>query len=211
MEGSRLLILQILQKDRDSTVVGLARAIGLASATVRRHLDILQRDGLVAFTTVHKRTGRPEHSFHLTEEGQETLPKGYKRLLGLMIGELALLTAEDTKAHVGDQLLEFVFKRVSEQACGEIAVELEGENLEHRLQALLQLLHKENFSPEAEVVDGTLNIRLLNCPFRSVALRTRAVCSFDSNLISTVLGVDVERSECIQNGHDSCMYTANVR
>ena len=210
MEGSRLRILQILQKDRDSTVNGLARDIGLASATVRRHLDILQRDGLVAFTTVHKRTGRPEYSFHLTEEGQEALPKGYKRLLGLLIGELALLTPEDTKAHVGDQLLEFVFKRLSEQTCREIAVEMEGENLEHRLQALLRLLHKENFSPEAEVVDATLNIRLHNCPFRSVALQDSSVCSFDSNLISTVLGVDVERSECIQSGHNSCMYTANI-
>ena len=210
MEGSRLRILQILQKDRDSTVNGLARDIGLASATVRRHLDILQRDGLVAFTTVHKRTGRPEYSFHLTEEGQEALPKGYKRLLGLLIGELALLTPEDTKAHVGDQLLEFVFKRLSEQTCREIAVEMDGENLEHRLQALLRLLHKENFSPEAEVVDATLSIRLHNCPFRSVALQDSSVCSFDSNLISTVLGVDVERSECIQSGHNSCMYTANI-
>ena len=87
---------------------------------------------------------------------------------------------------------------------------MDGENLEHRLQALIRLLNKEDFSPEAEVVDATLNIRLHNCPFRSVALQDKAVCSFDSNLISKILGVDVERSECIQNGHNSCMYTANV-
>ncbi len=155
--------------------------------------------------------GRPEFSFHLTEEGQETLPKGYKQFLGLMIEELGLLTVEDTNAHAGDQLLEFVIKRLSEQACQEIEEEVDGENLEHRLQALIRLLHKEDFSPEAEVVDATVNIRLHNCPFRSVALQDKAVCSFDSNLISTVLGLDVERSESIQNGHNSCMYRANVR
>ena len=88
MEGSLLRIPHILRNDRNSSVTGLARAIGLASATVRRRLDILLRDGLVALTTVrnvHTRAGCAESSYHLTEEGRETLPKGNKRLLGLII------------------------------------------------------------------------------------------------------------------------------
>ena len=92
----------------------------------------------------------------------------------------------------------------------EFAGEMEGENLERRLQALLRILHDEKFSPELESVGDTLKIRLHNCPFRSVALQNKAVCSFDSSLISAALGVDVERNECIQNGHNSCMYTAIV-
>ena len=71
MEGPRLRILQLLQKNTNDTVGGLAQAIGLAVATIRRHLDILRRDPLVAFEEVRKKTGRPEYSFFLTEDGQE--------------------------------------------------------------------------------------------------------------------------------------------
>ena len=74
MEGTRLLILQLLQKNNSDTVEGLAKAIGLAPATIRRHLDILQRDRFVAFEEIRKKTGRPEYSFFLTHDGPETLP-----------------------------------------------------------------------------------------------------------------------------------------
>ena len=60
------------------------------------------------------------------------------------------------------------------------------------------------------MVDGMLRIRLLNCPFRSVALQNKAVCTFDLNLISTMLDLDVEREHCIHDGDSGCMYTAAV-
>lgn len=69
-------------------------------------------------------------------------------------------------------------------------------------------LGQEHFLPEADVAEGTLRIKLINCPFRSVALQNKAVCTFDLNLISSVLDLDVERAECIHDGDGSCMYTA---
>ena len=90
MEGTRLRILQLLQKDGHATVEGLATGIGLAPATIRRHLDILQRDRLVGFDEVRKRTGRPEYSFYLTEDGQESLPKDYDRLLAMVVDEIGM-------------------------------------------------------------------------------------------------------------------------
>ncbi len=211
IEGSRLRILQLLQKNGSDTVEGLARAIGLAAATVRRHLDILQRDGLVTFEEVRKKTGRPMHSFYLTEEGQETLPKDYDRLLNLMVQELSLLTTEDTNTKNGEQLLQLIFQRLPERACDEYVADLDGKDLEQRLGTLLRLLQQEDFSPEAEIVDGNLHIRLLNCPYRFVALRNRAICSFDSNLISAVLDVEPTREKCIQDGHSCCIYTIDVK
>ena len=210
IEGTRPRILQLLQKNGDGTVESLARAIGLATATVRRHLDILQRDGLVTFKEIHKKAGRPKYSFYLTEQGQETLPKGYDRLLSLMTQELALLTIEDTKTRNGEQILKLIFQRLSERASNEYSADVDGKDLEHRLGTLLHLLQQEDFSPEADILDGILRIRLLNCPYRFAALRNRAICSFDSSLISVILNVDPTLQECIQDGHSCCVYTANV-
>ncbi len=69
LEGTRLKILNILRSQGSVTVEDLAKDIGLASSTIRRHLDILQRDQLVAFDQVRRKLGRPEFAYRLTEHG----------------------------------------------------------------------------------------------------------------------------------------------
>ena len=208
MEGTRLRILQLLQKNSSDTVEGLAKAVGLAPATIRRHLDILQRDRLVAFEEVRKKTGRPEYSFFLTEEGQETLPKDYDLLLGLVISELAGLTETDTTGQNGHGILDIVFQRLSSRVSERYEKQIDGKDFGDRLETLISLLEQADFFPEAEVVEGVLRIKLLNCPFRSVAMQNKAVCSLDANLVASVLDIDVERAACIHDGDNGCMYTA---
>ena len=208
MEGSRLRILQILQRNHRDTVDGLATAMDLAPATIRRHLDILQRDRLVEFTEVRKRTGRPEYSFYLTESGQESLPKEYDQLLGMMVEEISSLRSEQTGSKNGRQILEMVFEGMSHRVAAGYREKVDGKDLSTRLDVLTQHLDNANFSPDVEVAEGTVRIRLLNCPFRSVALQHKAVCGFDMNLIASLLELDVQRRECIHDGDNACMYTA---
>ena len=210
MEGTRLRILQLLQKNTHDTVDGLTKAIHLAPATIRRHLDILQRDRLVAFREVRKKTGRPEYSFYLTEDGHEALPKNYDRLLSMMIQELTAMTPEDTTGHGGAEILDLIFLRMSERVWGTYQGRVAGKDLGFRLNTLMGLLKEEDFFPAAEMVGGELRIRLLNCPFRLTALQTKAVCSFDGNLISDMLNVDVVREECIHDDDAGCLYTAQI-
>ncbi len=210
MEGTRLRILQLLQKQTNDSVEGLARAIGLAPATIRRHLDILQRDQLVAFEEVRKKTGRPEHSFFLTESGQEALPKNYDMLLGLVIGELTQLNAADIEGMDGEGVLEVVFGRLSGTVWEEPLREVAGQSLQVRLDALLRLLTAEDFYPAAEVVGDTLRIKLVNCPFRSVAMRSKAVCAFDSTVITSMLDIEVKQEMCIHDGASGCVYVGRL-
>jgi len=210
MEGTRLRILQILQKNTNDTVEGLAKGVGLASATVRRHLDILQRDHLVAFSEVRKKTGRPEYSFYLTEDGQEALPKDYSKLLSNVVKQLSELSESDTLGKDGSGILDLVFSRLADEVVKPIKAELAGKGLGERVASLERHLGEQTFLPEMEVVDGTLNIRLMNCPFRSVALESKSVCAFDLNVICSVLDMDVERHDCIHDGDSGCMYTVDL-
>ena len=210
MEGTRLRILQLLQKNSNDTVGGLARTIGLAPATVRRHLDILQRDRLVDFRELRKKTGRPEYSFYLTEQGQEALPKSYNLLLGLVIQEMADLTLEDTSDRAGQQILELVFQRLSSRVWSQQENHLDERSPQSRLAALMNLLEEQGFYPEAEMVDDQLRIRLQNCPFREVALQNQAVCRFDATLMSAMLDANMEQDTCIHDGAPCCQYVARI-
>src|SRR5262245_21992953 len=87
IDGTREEILAILRRHDRMGVEDLARELGLAGATVRRHLDVLQRDNYVAVTQVRGRTGRPRHLFALTEAGSELFPHHYVRLTQRLLGE----------------------------------------------------------------------------------------------------------------------------
>ena len=210
MEGTRLRILQLLQKYGNENVEGLARATSLAPATIRRHLDILQRDRLVAFEEVHKKTGRPEYSYYLTEKGHEALPKDYDVLLNMVVQELTELTADDTGQRSGGQILGSIFGRLADKTWRRYEHRVVGQDLEARLSTLIGSLREEHFFPEAQVTDGSLKLTLLNCPFRSVALRSSAVCSLDAHLISSMLDMNVERDVCIQDGDPACVYSVAI-
>ena len=206
MEGSRFRILQQLQKKTNDTVGGLAGAMELAPATIRRHLDILQRDRLVAFKGVRKKTGRPEYSFYLTEDGHQALPKSYDVLLRLLVDELGQMTATDLAGMDGRSVLETLFTRLSAQVGKQVQHESGSASLNERTASLLEILDAEEFLPEAEFVDGKVQIKLLNCPFRTVAMANNAVCDFDHKVITDILGLEMSRTSCIHDGDPCCIY-----
>ena len=209
--GTRLQILQLLQRQHRATVEQLAQGVELASATVRRHLDILQRDRLITYTPVKKRTGRPEYAYHLTERGQETLPKNYAHLLGSLFTELKSLGTEEIQGQNGTQVLEFALQRMSNRLVQQRAHEVNDEDQGSRLRVLVDLLQEGGFAPEVEQQpQGNLRIRLLNCPFRAVALGDETVCTFDHHLISTFLGARVTKEQCISDGSPACCYVASL-
>ena len=206
MEGSRFRILQQLQKKTNDTVGGLAGSIGLAPATIRRHLDILQRDRLVAFEEVRKKTGRPEYSFYLTEDGHQALPKSYDVLLRLLVDELGQMTATDLAGMDGRSVLETLFTRLSAQVGQQVRQKSGSASLNERTASLLEILGAEEFLPEAEFVDNRVQIKLLNCPFRTVAMANNAVCDFDHKVITDILGLEMSRTSCIHDGDPCCIY-----
>ena len=105
MSVSRDSILTIIRRNDGANVDDLANEVDLAPATVRRHLDILGRDGLVDHVELRKHTGRPQHVFHLTEKGHDSVPKDYGRLLSELIHDIKNISIEDANGRSGDEIL----------------------------------------------------------------------------------------------------------
>ncbi len=202
MQNTRTHILEVVQAHQTETVAGLSRDLGLAPATIRRHLDILQRDGFLKYEEFRHGTGRPEHVFSLTETGHEQLPKDYDALLSELVSELATFDEEDTKGRSGEELVEHALGNIAQRAV-EPYIKEHGAN---RIEALRQLLTDRDFAPELEVTANGVRIVLNNCPFRMAAKDNPAICSFDTGLIWGVFETDVEREACIREGDSCCTY-----
>lgn len=205
MVGTRLQILKTLQMNGRDTVESLAHSLKLAPATIRRHMDILQRDHLISFEEVKRPTGRPEYSFFLTEAGHEELPKNYGRLLDSLFKEISSLEKQDIQGQDGSGLTDILLARIAKKIAAR-AVSSPNDDLTQRAATLATLLEEEQFTPKVEQKDGSIRIELFNCPFRSVALEHDSICAFDSHLITQVLGTSVSLEKCVSWGDTACSY-----
>ncbi|MFH1140800.1 MAG: DeoR family transcriptional regulator [Chloroflexota bacterium] len=203
MDGPRQEILKLLQRHDYASVDQLSKAVGLASATIRRHLDILQRDQLIAFHQVKKRTGRPGYTYYLTEVGQESMPKDYGRLLGRLLQEISNLPPADVTDRGGTDLLQLLFQRMASQTVARTQGTPD-DPFPQRVAKAVAVLQQERFEPEVQEADGSMHILLHNCPFRSAALENRSVCTYDNLVLSNILGADASQEKCVHQNHGCC-------
>jgi len=214
LEGTRQQILDLLHQEGPLSVEQLTHLLGLASATIRRHLDILQRDQLVSYQQLRKKLGRPEYVYSLTEAGQESGRRDYQSLLCLLLTNLRA-TAGPTE---GDQVMSpsspsmfaALMHRVSAQLVEPYLRGLDSPNAPDRTTTLTNALTVLGFAPVVTKQHHTLTIQLHNCPFRVAALCEPSVCSIDQHLIANILAVEPCRQSSIREGHRSCSYTATL-
>ncbi len=201
MDTTREQILTLLQRMGGATAEELALALELAPATVRRHLDILQRDNFITFERVRKKSGRPEHRYTLTELGEECLPKEYKRLLSLLVDEMAVSVDGQDEAKLKELLT-----RLGERMARDHEAQVNSKPKEKRFDAVLLVLNQEGFSCEGHAENGHATIHITNCPFRCAAQEHKEICALDQRLVTRLMNAEVTRTQCIAQGDQACRY-----
>lgn len=151
VETTRERILAILRRSDGATIDQLATEVGLAGATVRRHLDVLLRDGHVTIQQARGRTGRPRYVFFLTESGADLFPHHYVRLTHRLLDEILSLETRETQGRDGRALAGLVFDRMADRLALDYATRLRGGTLPDRARRAATLLAEEGF--DFEVID----------------------------------------------------------
>ena len=190
METTRQTILGILRR-RKATVSDLTQQLGLAPATVRRHLDILARDGHVDVAQVRRRTGRPHYLFSISEAGEDQFPKHYVRITNRLIDEIVALKATETADCNGPELAELVFQKMAQRLAQRIAPRIHGSSLRERMRATTEALAEEGIVFDVEESEEGYLLLGQGCPCPRVADGKSQMCAHDQRLLSTLLGADV--------------------
>lgn len=214
VEGTREAILAILRRQDGVSVDHLARELGLAGATVRRHLDVLLRDGLISVGQVRSGPGRPRYAFSITEAGADAFPHHYIRLTQRLIEEIVTLSPAETAGCDGRELADLVFSKLADRIARECGPRIGGGTLEERARSCVALLSEEGIDFEVDVhragADAPAQLRVLGrgCPCRRVASLGRAPardavtpqqsppqandCAHDRRLLQLLLGARVD-------------------
>ncbi len=190
MESTRQTILNILRR-RQATVDELTNELGLAPATVRRHLDILSRDGHVNVAQVRRKTGRPHYLFSLSEKGEELFPKHYVRITNRLIEEIAALTPAETTGRGGGELADLVFEKMAQRLAQHIGPRIHGSTLAERLASTAEALAEEGIMFDVQrAQDGYLLVGH-GCPCPRIAIDGGQACAHDQRLLALLLAADV--------------------
>jgi predicted ArsR family transcriptional regulator len=216
METTRQTILGILRR-RSATIDDLTKELGLAPATIRRHLDILGRDAHVEVQQVRRKTGRPHYVFSLSESGRELFPKQYIRTTNRLIEEIVALTPEDTAGRGGGDLADLVFEKMAQHLAQRIAPRVHGSTLAERVHSTAAALADEGIVFDVEEApDGYLLIGH-GCPCPLVAsgnghAADGHACAHDQRLLALLLAADVTYVDPASAGLDGyCAYRVHER
>ena len=184
--------------------------MGLASATVRRHLDVLMRDGYVSATQVRGGMGRPRYAFAITEAGAEMFPHHYLRLTRRLIDEIVSLTPAETAGHQGAELADLIFEKMADRLAREYAPRVTGATVEERVRATAKLLAEEGL--DFEIVADPDGLRLFRhgCPCQRLGglapgapdVTSHGACEHDRRLLDQVVGASVTPIKPEELPHD---------
>ena len=205
METSRQTILGILRR-RQATVEQLTKELGLAPATIRRHLDILARDGHIDVAQVRRKTGRPHYVFSLSEKGQDLFPKQYVRITNRLIDEIVALSEDETSGRGGRELADLVFDKMAKRLAQRIAPQIQGSTLKERVRTTTEVLAEEGITFDVEETDEGTMLVGNGCPCPR-ANGGGHVCAHDQRLLSLLLAADVSSVEPESVGREAfCAY-----
>ncbi|MCX7608585.1 MAG: winged helix-turn-helix transcriptional regulator [Anaerolineales bacterium] len=202
MKSTRDRILQTLLKRPRMTINELAEAVGINPISVRHHLTNLQVEGLVAAEEERHGVGRPRLVYSLTERGMERFPTRYLRLTSRLLDQL--------KSTMPAPMVRELFLQMASNIAQEYTEQMQGLNMEERLQVAAELLAQEGFTVEWEKEGTQYRIHEITCPYLQIGQNHPEVCTVDQTLISKMLAVPAEKVQCILHGDAKCTYVVQV-
>lgn len=207
MERARDELIRILHERGDSSVAGLAEAMGMSQGSVRRHLDILGADGLIETRQERRPRGRPLTVYSLSEAGEErSSAANYQRLLDHVYPALTDLAADEVSGQPGAAILWRIFESVAERVATEQAPFVRSDELPNRITEVVSAMSEVGVLHDAVDEGDAFRLSNVGCPCRSTALETDAACEADRYSIELLVGAPVEQVATIAGGSACCEY-----
>jgi predicted ArsR family transcriptional regulator len=195
-EGTRERILLLLRRHGRRSAPQLAKQLERSVVGIRRHLTVLERDGLVEASVEKPARGRPAAVYRLTDAGLETFPRHYDELAA---EALSFLGGGD-----GQALHAFLAWR-NEQLVDRYSPLVSGADVAERARHLAEALSEQGFMAEVEQTPDGLRLCQHNCTVEHIAATHPDVCVSEAALFERLLGTSVVREATIVGGAVRCV------
>lgn len=187
-------------------VADLADALGLSEVAIRRHLQVLERDGLVEAETVRRDgPGRPGAQYELTSRGLRLFPD--------RSGELATELLDYLEGVHGREALHDFLRWWQERQGERYAEALAATDSADEgapAERLAQVLSDDGYFADAQhrtAPDGSAVTELTqgHCAIKDAAEAHPELCAYETAMFQQLLGGTVTRRRTIAAGDNACV------
>jgi predicted ArsR family transcriptional regulator len=197
LKQPRSAIIDLLKVNGAMSVERLAVELEVSKVCVRRHLSLLESDGLVAFDEERHDRGRPPFIYRLTEKAARLFPQIYD--------EFAKEALTAVRRNFGDEALRRVLRSRADELIAHFEEKLSGRNFDERVKSLTREIDAKGYLADARrMKDGSYRLRQRNCPIESVAVAYPQVCEEELRVYREVLGCEVVCECRIADGARQC-------
>ncbi|CAM4333045.1 decarboxylase [Bacillus manliponensis] len=166
-------IIHIFKTKGEQTIAMLAEELQITEMAVRRHVSKLEKEELIASKMVRQQVGRPTYVYMLSEKGEDSFPKDYKKFALDMLEDLQQFDVVNTMLKARTERIEKQLKRRMDRQ----------ESFVHKLQEVALLQEKNGYMVEIES-DGEKSFILhkQNCPLIDVAKQFPQLCEEEKQM-----------------------------
>ncbi|WP_375490445.1 helix-turn-helix transcriptional regulator [uncultured Jatrophihabitans sp.] len=214
-DRTRDAVARLVLERGPQTAAALGEQLGLSAAAVRRHLDALVADGVLAERdprpSAHRGRGRPARAYALTDRGRAAFPHAYDDLASTALhylresgGEAAVTAFAEHRAATLAQRLRHGVAEAEQRAGGASAP------LATRADAMAQALTAHGYASTTQAVPGPdgqpqgVQVCQHHCPVAHVAAEFPQLCEAETRAFEQVLGTYAQRLATIAHGDGVC-------
>ncbi|RIH87399.1 iron-sulfur cluster biosynthesis transcriptional regulator SufR [Meiothermus luteus] len=190
---TKLRILETL-RTRSSCAGSLAESLGISRVAVHRHLEDLEREGLVrARIEKPEGRGRPKQVYEAVDEQAP-----YARMCADVLTHI--------KELFGAGVVLEVLSQRNEKLLQELAPHLEGLSLEQKIYRLAEFLTERGYQAHFYHENGAWYLEQGRCPKLALSLEHAELCEAELLMYQKLLGAPILREERIAAGGKCCRY-----
>lgn len=193
---TRSVLLQRVVEAGGTTVAALSGLVGISDATVRRHLERLEAEGLLEVEALRRGPGRPSYLYRATDEGVRAVRDRSPQLTERLLAEMVRLRIPP------QALSDALANQVADAHRGEIH---EG-GIEQRVDDVVEALRPEGILDSWERAEDGIHLVNNACPYMGAAAASDCVCEADRLTIEKLVGRSVEQTGRLADGDPGCVY-----
>ena len=181
-----------------STAAALSERLGLTSAGIRRHLDILVADSILEAREPRisstRGRGRPSKVFVMTDSGREKFEHSYD---DLAVAALKFMSAQSGE-HLVTAFAQSRADDIERKAASVLA------KSSKKLESLASFLSEQGYAASVGPRGNGEELCQHHCPIAHVAAEFPQLCETETEAFSKLLGTHVQRLATIAHGDGVC-------
>ncbi|HET7344993.1 MAG TPA: hypothetical protein VFJ05_03870 [Nitrososphaeraceae archaeon] len=184
----------------------LANVMKVSRMAVHKHLELLQKRGLVEAAETRGHVGRPRMVYKLTSQSKTVFPKSY--------GAIATHALDFIERNMGKEAVEKVLQERQSELFDQYYKRLKDLDFDKQVKELARIRDEEGYIAESkkESKSGGKYVLLeYNCPIIHISEKHWEACSTETALFEKLLGANIETTHRAAKGDLICKFVINER